>query len=53
MNMLGENQKGFIGKYQAHWKTFNYKAKPEQTKIIPAKDAYTQRRFSIKVDDEP
>jgi hypothetical protein len=52
MNMLGENQKGYIGKYEANWKTINYKAKPEQTKIIPAKDAYTQRRFSIKVHDE-
>jgi hypothetical protein len=52
MNAMQSAQIGRMGKYQVNWKTINYKAKPEQTKIIPAKDAYTQRRFSIKVHDE-
>ena len=28
------------------WQTINYKAQPE--KVVPAKEAYTLRRFSIK-----
>ena len=28
------------------WQTINYKAQPE--KLVPAKDAYTSRRLSIK-----
>ena len=45
---LGESQQGFSKSHQVVWKTVNYKAQPEKTKVIPAKAAYTQRRFSIK-----
>jgi hypothetical protein len=45
---LGESQQGFSKSHQVVWKTVNYKAQPEKTKVIPAKAAYTQRRFTIK-----
>ena len=48
MEELATSQQGFSKTHQVVWKTVNYKAQPEKTKVIPAKDAYTQRRFSIK-----
>jgi len=45
---MGESQQGFSKSHQVIWKTYNYKAQPEKTKVIPAKESYKQRRFSIK-----
>jgi hypothetical protein len=52
MEELATSQQGFSKTHQVVWKTVNYKAQPEKTKVIPAKDAYTQRRFSIKKLDK-
>ena len=52
MEEMGESQQGFSKTHQVVWKTVNYKAQPEKTKVTPAKDAYTQRRFSIKKLDK-
>ena len=45
--LVGPDRRGLISE---HWQTgyrdVNYKAQPE--KVIPAKDAYTQRRFFVK-----
>ena len=48
MEEMGESQQGFSKTHKVIWKTVNYKAQPEKTKVTPAKEATTQRRFSIK-----
>jgi hypothetical protein len=52
MEEMGESQQGFSKTHQVVWKTVNYKAQPEKTKVTPAKEAFTQRRFSIKKLDK-
>lgn len=48
MDMLKQAKIGYTNDYAVSWKTITYKAQPERTKIIPAKEESTQRRFSIK-----
>ena len=38
---------GYGKEYKVSYKTVSYKAQPEKTKVVPAKEAYTQRRFSF------
>jgi hypothetical protein len=52
MAMLKSARIGYINDYAITWKTVNYKAQPERTKFMPAKEAYTQRRFTIKKINE-
>tara|TARA_R100000278_G_scaffold14236_5_gene14996 strand:- start:3382 stop:4341 length:960 start_codon:yes stop_codon:yes gene_type:complete len=52
MAMLKTAAVGYTKDRMISWKTINYKAKPEQVKTIPAKEAYTQRRFTIKKINE-
>ena len=45
--MIGADRAGLQSDgWVAGYRTFQYKAQPE--KVIPAKDAYTQRRFFVK-----
>ena len=46
MMSMKEAKEGYSESHKAIWQTINYKAKPE--KVVPAKEAYTSRRFSIK-----
>lgn len=46
MMSMKEAKEGYSESHKAVWQTVNYKAQPE--KLVPAKDAYTSRRFSIK-----
>ena len=46
MVSLKEAKYGVSESHKVTWQTINYKAQPE--KIVPAKDAYTSRRLSIK-----
>ena len=48
MNMMKSAAVGLVDDYQVNWKTVNVKAKEEHTKIVPAKEASTYRRFSIR-----
>ena len=52
MAMLKSARIGYTKDYAVSWKTINYKAQPERTKVMPAKEAYTQRRFTIKKINE-
>lgn len=52
MAMLKSARIGYTKDYAVTWKTINYKAQPERTKVMPAKEAYTQRRFTIKKINE-
>lgn len=45
--MVGDTRRGLVSAHaQVGYKDVNYKAQPE--KLIPAKDAYTARRFYVK-----
>jgi len=46
MISMKEAKQGFSETHKVVWQTVNYKAQPE--KVVPPKDAYTSRRFSIK-----
>ena len=46
MMSMKEAKEGYSESHKAVWQTVNYKAQPE--KLVPAKEAYTSRRFSIK-----
>ena len=46
MMSMKEAKEGYSESHKAVWQTVNYKAQPE--KVVPAKEAYTSRRFSIK-----
>ena len=46
MVSLKEAKYGVSESHKVTWQTINYKAQPE--KLVPAKDAYTSRRLSIK-----
>ena len=46
MMSMKDAKEGYSESHKAIWQTVNYKAQPE--KLVPAKDAYTSRRFSIK-----
>ena len=46
MMSMKEAKEGYSESHKAVWQTINYKAQPE--KVVPAKEAYTSRRFSIK-----
>ncbi len=46
MMSMKEAKEGYSESHKAVWQTINYKAQPE--KLVPAKEAYTSRRFSIK-----
>ena len=46
MVSLKEAKYGVSESHRVTWQTINYKAQPE--KLVPAKDAYTSRRLSIK-----
>tara|TARA_A200000159_G_C7299809_1_gene329551 strand:- start:102 stop:1055 length:954 start_codon:yes stop_codon:yes gene_type:complete len=52
MDMLKSARIGYTKDYAITWKTVNYKEQPERTKVMPAKEAYTQRRFTIKKINE-
>lgn len=46
MMSMKDAKEGYSESHKAVWQTVNYKAQPE--KLVPAKEAYTSRRFSIK-----
>ena len=46
MMSMKEAKEGYSESHKVVWQTVNYKAQPE--KVVPAKEAYTSRRFSIK-----
>ena len=46
MMSMKDAKEGYSESHKVVWQTINYKAQPE--KVVPAKDAYTSRRFSIK-----
>ncbi len=46
MMSMKEAKEGYSESHRVVWQTVNYKAQPE--KVVPAKEAYTSRRFSIK-----
>ena len=46
MLSMKEAKEGYSESHKVVWQTVNYKAQPE--KVVPAKEAYTSRRFSIK-----
>ena len=46
MMSMKEAKEGYSESHKVVWQTINYKAQPE--KVVPAKEAYTSRRFSIK-----
>jgi hypothetical protein len=46
MMSMKEAKEGYSESHKVLWQTVNYKAQPE--KLVPAKEAYTSRRFSIK-----
>ncbi len=46
MISMKEAKEGYSESHKVVWQTVNYKAQPE--KLVPAKEAYTSRRFSIK-----
>jgi hypothetical protein len=47
-NIMAGVEKVELPDFKINWTTTETKAKPEQTKVIPAKPASTSRRFSIK-----
>ena len=46
MMSMKDAKEGYSESHKVVWQTVNYKAQPE--KLVPAKEAYTSRRFSIK-----
>ena len=46
MMSMKDAKEGYSENHKVVWQTVNYKAQPE--KVVPAKEAYTSRRFSIK-----
>ena len=46
MISMKDAKEGYSESHKVVWQTINYKAQPE--KVVPAKEAYTSRRFSIK-----
>ena len=46
MMSMKEAKEGYSETHKVVWQTINYKAQPE--KVVPAKEGYTSRRFSIK-----
>ena len=46
MMSMKDAREGYSESHKVVWQTVNYKAQPE--KLVPAKEAYTSRRFSIK-----
>ena len=46
MMSIKDAKEGYSESHKVVWQTVNYKAQPE--KVVPAKEAYTSRRFSIK-----
>jgi len=48
---MQENEHATVGNYQVKWGSINYKAKPEQTKVIPAKEAYTIRKKTLSIKE--
>jgi len=46
MMSMKDAKEGYSESHKVVWQTINYKAQPE--KVVPAKEAYTSRRFSIK-----
>jgi len=46
MLSMKDAKEGYSESHKVVWQTVNYKAQPE--KVVPAKEAYTSRRFSIK-----
>jgi predicted phage-related endonuclease len=46
MMSMKDAKEGYSESHKVVWQTINYKAQPE--KLVPAKEAYTSRRFSIK-----
>jgi hypothetical protein len=46
MMSIKDAKEGYSESHKVVWQTINYKAQPE--KVVPAKEAYTSRRFSIK-----
>lgn len=46
MMSMKEAKEGYSESHKVVWQTINYKAQPE--KVVPAKEGYTSRRFSIK-----
>lgn len=49
-NVMGGVEEVLIPNGKIGFKTVNYKAKPETTKVTPAKEAFTTRRLSVKED---
>ena len=46
MMSMKDAKEAYSESHKVVWQTVNYKAQPE--KVVPAKEAYTSRRFSIK-----
>lgn len=47
-DMLGPYERGIAGQWRVNWPMRNYKAVPE--KIVPAKQAYSVRQTTIKIE---
>ena len=47
MDMMGNAEQAVVGDYHVNWGMINYKAQPE--KVVPAKEAYSVRRKSIRI----
>jgi predicted phage-related endonuclease len=47
MKMMGNSEQAIVGDYHVNWGMINYKAQPE--KVVPAKEAYSVRRKSIRI----
>lgn len=48
MSMMKEASIGRIKDYVVNWKTVRVKEKEEHTKVIPARESYTYRKFTVK-----
>ena len=44
---MGNSEQAVVGDYHVNWGMINYKAQPE--KVVPAKEAYSVRRKSIRI----
>jgi predicted phage-related endonuclease len=48
MSMMKEASIGRVKDYIVNWKTVRVKEKEEHTKIVPARESYTYRKFTVK-----
>lgn len=49
--MLGSFTEGTVGQHLVRWPMRNYKAVPEHTKVVPAKEAYSVRQSTLAIKE--